>query len=64
VLTLREQEVLALRFGLHNMAPHTLNEIGLILGVTRERIRQIERQALNKLRTTPKACQALAGWAS
>jgi RNA polymerase sigma factor (sigma-70 family) len=46
----REQRVLRLRFGLGGETPHTLEEIGQRLEVTRERIRQIETQALAKLR--------------
>ncbi|HOQ68061.1 MAG TPA: RNA polymerase sigma factor RpoD [Candidatus Atribacteria bacterium] len=46
----REREVLKLRFGLEDGRPHTLEEVGLIFGVTRERIRQIEAKALRKLR--------------
>lgn len=49
-LSLREQRVLSLRFGLNNQRSHTLEEIGQKLGVTRERIRQIEQKALFKLR--------------
>ena len=49
-LTPREQRVLRLRFGLGGETPHTLEEIGQRLEVTRERIRQIETQALAKLR--------------
>jgi RNA polymerase primary sigma factor len=46
----RERRVLALRFGLENGRPHTLAEVGRTYGITRERIRQIELQALRKLR--------------
>ena len=46
----REQEVLRLRYGLHEEDPLTLEEIGQRYGVTRERIRQIELAALRKLR--------------
>ncbi len=49
-LTEREEQVLRLRFGLDNGSPKTLEEVGQIFGVTRERIRQIEAKALRKLR--------------
>lgn len=49
-LTLREEKVLSLRFGLEDGHPHTLEEVGSEFGVTRERIRQIEAKALRKLR--------------
>jgi RNA polymerase primary sigma factor len=49
-LTPREQRVLRLRFGLGGAGDHTLEEIGKEFGVTRERIRQIEMKALEKLR--------------
>jgi RNA polymerase primary sigma factor len=48
-LTEREAEVLKLRFGLHDGKEHTLEEVGDIFKVTRERIRQIEAKALRKL---------------
>ena len=47
----REARVLALRFGLAEGRPHTLDEIGRDVGLTRERIRQIENQSLKKLRS-------------
>lgn len=49
-LTPREQEVLRLRFGLNGHEPHTLEQIGKELHMTRERARQLELQALEKLR--------------
>ncbi len=53
-LTAREQEVLALRYGLHDGKIRTLEEVGAHFGVTRERIRQIEGKALSKLKKTAK----------
>jgi RNA polymerase primary sigma factor len=50
VLSEREREVLEMRFGLSDGQDHTLEEVGRHLGVTRERIRQIEAKALRKLR--------------
>ena len=54
----RERTVIELRFGLTGAAPYTLVAIGRMLGVTRERVRQIEGHALKKLRQLPEA-QAL-----
>ena len=45
----REATVLRMRFGLDDDEPHTLKEIGESLGLTRERVRQIETEALDKL---------------
>jgi RNA polymerase primary sigma factor len=47
----REQQVLRLRYGLGNAREHTLEEIGQHLSVTRERVRQIENRAIEKLRS-------------
>jgi RNA polymerase primary sigma factor len=49
-LTMREKKVLQLRFGLDDGRSRTLEEVGQVFGVTRERIRQIEAKALRKLR--------------
>ena len=49
-LTEREEKVIKLRFGLEDGKSRTLEEVGQMFGVTRERIRQIEAKALRKLR--------------
>jgi RNA polymerase primary sigma factor len=49
-LTDREAMILTLRFGLDGEEKHTLKELGEIFGITRERIRQIQKGALRKLR--------------
>ncbi|WP_088240715.1 RNA polymerase sigma factor, RpoD/SigA family [Calothrix rhizosoleniae] len=51
-LTPQQQEVLSLRYGLNDGQPRTLAKIGEILNISRERVRQIEREALTKLRRT------------
>ncbi len=48
-LSPREQKILEMRFGLHDGVAHTLEEVGQEFGVTRERIRQIESKALEKI---------------
>jgi len=48
-LSAREQEILTLRYGLDDGEPHTLGEAGRVVGVSRERVRQIEKRALQKL---------------
>lgn len=50
VLTDREAQILTLRYGLGGARPHTLKELGEQFGITRERIRQIQKSALKKLR--------------
>jgi RNA polymerase primary sigma factor len=51
----REAAVLRMRFGLNDLPPKTLKEIGECLGLTRERVRQIENEALGKLSATLQA---------
>ena len=46
----REAEIMRLRFGLEGLDPHTLEEVGEKIGVTRERVRQLQQQALRALR--------------
>jgi RNA polymerase primary sigma factor len=59
-LTPREERILRLRFGLGGASEHTLAEIGETFGVTRERIRQIEAKALDKLRGSSLALELRA----
>ena len=54
-LTPREQRILRMRFGIGGSEDHTLAEVGKVFGVTRERIRQIEAKALEKLRHPARA---------
>jgi len=60
-LTPREQRVIELRFGLDNEYNRTLEEVGVELGLTKERIRQIEKEALAKLRH-PSLSRKLIGY--
>ncbi len=62
-LTEREQQILKMRFGLDDGISHTLEEVGKAFGVTRERIRQIEAKALEKIREHSKS-PALEGFDS
>ncbi|MDR2643723.1 MAG: sigma-70 family RNA polymerase sigma factor [Planctomycetaceae bacterium] len=60
-LTPREREIIKLRFGLENGYSYTLEEVGKIFKVTRERVRQIEAKAVEKLQQ-PSRCHSLAGF--
>lgn len=48
-LSEREQRIIALRFGLYGLSPTTLEDVGKILDITKERVRQIEKKSINKL---------------
>ena len=50
MLSPKDERILRMRFGLGDEMPHTLEEVGQMFGVSRERIRQIEAQALRKLK--------------
>ena len=54
VLTPREKEIISLRFGFSTGDSLTLAQVGNCLNLTRERVRQIESKALNKLRSHPR----------
>ncbi|MDD5621320.1 MAG: sigma-70 family RNA polymerase sigma factor [Candidatus Pacebacteria bacterium] len=60
-LTPREQKILSMRFGLEDGVTHTLQEVGEMFNVTRERIRQIESKALEKIRRN-KSVKKLEGY--
>ena len=51
VLNAREQEIIRLRFGIGRDMPYTLEEIGRVMGLSRERVRQIEATALKKIQS-------------
>ncbi len=55
ILTNREAKILKLYFGLDGEKPHTLEEVGAVFKLTRERIRQIKEKALGKLRHGPRS---------
>ncbi|KWX03830.1 RNA polymerase sigma factor SigB [Carbonactinospora thermoautotrophica] len=58
----REAMIITLRYGLHNGRPYTLQEIADRLGLTRERVRQLEKEALAKLRN-PERYRPILAWA-
>jgi RNA polymerase primary sigma factor len=60
-LNYREREILRLRYGLADGYSYTLEEVGKIFSVTRERVRQIEAKAVRKLQH-PIRCKALTGF--
>lgn len=61
VLTEREKDVICLRYGLSSTQPHTLEEVGVIFNLSRERVRQIQSKAMRKLRR-PQVARRLKGW--
>ena len=52
-LSQRERQILSMRFGLGDVGPCTLEEVGQTLSISRERVRQLEKRALNRLRHSP-----------
>ncbi|MFH1139140.1 MAG: sigma-70 family RNA polymerase sigma factor [Pseudomonadota bacterium] len=52
-LSQRERKILSMRFGLGDVGPCTLEEVGVTLSISRERVRQLEKRALNRLRHSP-----------
>lgn len=61
VLTPREKDVISLRYGLTTSEPCTLEEVGCIFNLSRERVRQIQSKAMRKLRR-PQIAKRLKGW--
>lgn len=61
VLTPREKEVISLRYGLITSEPCTLEEVGCLFNLSRERVRQIQSKAMRKLRR-PQIAKRLKGW--
>ena len=63
VLTQREKDVICLRYGLSGSQPYTLEEVGGMFNLSRERVRQIQSKAMRKLRR-PQVARRLRGWLS
>jgi RNA polymerase primary sigma factor len=63
VLTQREKDVISLRYGLCTSQPYTLEEVGGMFNLSRERVRQIQSKAMRKLRR-PQVARRLRGWLS
>jgi RNA polymerase primary sigma factor len=63
-LTERERKILYLYYGLDDGEERTLEEIGSLLGVTRERIRQIRNRAFEKLRESPQGASLSGFWSA
>ena len=63
VLTDREKEVISLRYGLASSEPYTLEQVGSLFHLSRERVRQIQSKAMRKLRR-PQVARRLKGWLS
>jgi len=61
VLNEREKDVISLRYGLNTSHPYTLEEVGYMLNLSRERVRQIQSKAMRKLRR-PQVARRLKGW--
>lgn len=61
VLTEREKDIISLRYGLTTGEPHTLEEVGGIFNLSRERVRQIQTKAMRKLRR-PQVASRLKNW--
>ncbi len=61
VLSQREKDVISMRFGLNASQPYTLEEVGSMFNLSRERVRQIQSKAMRKLRR-PQVARRLKGW--
>lgn len=61
VLTEREKDIISLRYGLSSSKPCTLEEVGGLFNLSRERVRQIQSKAMRKLRR-PQVAEKLKGW--